>query len=557
VIVRSPRVAVAVAFSLSFLAATPALAQVQAGDILVPEFETGSVVNIRDGGDFTGVPRFATGLTEPMGLCQGPGGHIYVTENGSGEVTIITAGGNFTGAQAFATGLDTPASLLCTPTQILVTELLDGQVTDITAGGDFTTTPGFATTDTNPADLLRDGQGRLWVTTFDDGVIEITAGGDFRNATYYAPNNLDPDASLALTRIGPMLLVANELTDQVLNFTAGGNMSTLPVFATVNELIGMRYNAATDQLLAASEPDDAIYDISEGGDFTNGAPPFASGIVLFDVAHIVFVGAASQPECGNGTPETGEECDDGDEDDTDACPTTCENAECGDGFVRAMFEECDDGNEIDTDACPTTCENAECGDGFVQDLVEDCDDGNEVDTDACPTTCEAAECGDGFVQDLVEECDDGNTRPGDGCDETCAVEGGGGDDDGGDDAGDDTGDTGDTGDDTGDGGDDTGDGGDDSGGDGGDDTGGDDGTGADGGDGDGGGCSAAGRLGGGGLLAVLLALHGLFVAGASGRRVKVERFALLRKRRAVFWTCSRVTRAITRSTATSRSRSSP
>src|SRR6266545_1169217 len=93
------------------------------GDILIPEFDEGSVVNIRGGGDFTGALRFATGLSSPMGLCQGPGGDIYATEFGAGEVTIITEGGDFTGAPAFATGLNTPASLLCTSGQVLVTEL--------------------------------------------------------------------------------------------------------------------------------------------------------------------------------------------------------------------------------------------------------------------------------------------------------------------------------------------------------------------------------------------------------------------------------------------------
>src|SRR5687768_17540615 len=81
----------------------PALAQAQDGDILVPEYSAGTVVNIRGGGDFTGAARFASGLSTPMGLCQGPGGDVYVTEFTTGEVTIITAGGDFTGEPAFAT----------------------------------------------------------------------------------------------------------------------------------------------------------------------------------------------------------------------------------------------------------------------------------------------------------------------------------------------------------------------------------------------------------------------------------------------------------------------
>jgi MYXO-CTERM domain-containing protein len=125
--------------------------------------------------------------------------------------------------------------------------------------------------------------------------------------------------------------------------------------------------------------------------------------------------------CGNGMVDPGEECDDGNPDDTDMCLATCVAATCGDGFVQAGVEECDDGNDVDTDDCPTTCAAATCGDGFVQDGVETCDDGNDVDTDDCPTTCVPAECGDGFVQDGVEECDDGNDVDTDDCANDCTM----------------------------------------------------------------------------------------------------------------------------------------
>ncbi len=49
-------------------------------------------------------------------------------------------------------------------------------------------------------------------------------------------------------------------------------------------------------------------------------------------------------------------------------------------------------------------ELAVCGDAQI-DPGEECDDGNEVDTDACLSTCEAAFCGDGQVHEGVEACD--------------------------------------------------------------------------------------------------------------------------------------------------------
>ncbi|MCX4242876.1 DUF4215 domain-containing protein [Paraliomyxa miuraensis] len=119
--------------------------------------------------------------------------------------------------------------------------------------------------------------------------------------------------------------------------------------------------------------------------------------------------------CGNGILDDGEECDDGNGDDTDACPTTCTVAECGDAFVLAGIEECDDGNMSNLDACLVGCVAAMCGDGFLWAGVEFCDDGNGDDTDGCPSNCMAASCGDGFVWAGVEECDDGNTEPTDAC----------------------------------------------------------------------------------------------------------------------------------------------
>lgn len=127
------------------------------------------------------------------------------------------------------------------------------------------------------------------------------------------------------------------------------------------------------------------------------------------------------PVCGDGItdPDLGEECDDGNLDDTDDCLTSCHGARCGDGKIQAGVETCDDGNQDDTDACPTTCQDAVCGDGFLHAGVESCDDGNEVDTDACNNQCQAGlGCGNGNV-DPGEECDDGNKSNADACTTQC------------------------------------------------------------------------------------------------------------------------------------------
>ncbi len=61
-------------------------------------------------------------------------------------------------------------------------------------------------------------------------------------------------------------------------------------------------------------------------------------------------------------------------------------AECGDGVLGGT-EACDDGNDDDEDACTTACERARCGDGFVEAGVETCDDGNTVGGDDCGPSC--------------------------------------------------------------------------------------------------------------------------------------------------------------------------
>ena len=67
------------------------------------------------------------------------------------------------------------------------------------------------------------------------------------------------------------------------------------------------------------------------------------------------------------------------------------------GWCAAGVEECDDGNEVNTDACLNDCLNASCGDGHRRndlqqgdDGFEVCDDGNFREDDACVGQCEAA-----------------------------------------------------------------------------------------------------------------------------------------------------------------------
>ena len=104
-----------------------------------------------------------------------------------------------------------------------------------------------------------------------------------------------------------------------------------------------------------------------------------------------------EPVCGNGFLEPGEECDDGNELETDACLSSCVRARCGDGIVEAGVEDCDDGNAVRWDGCNGLCERefvpevpqmpvVTCG-NRQYDPGEACDDGNEVDDDFCSNDC--------------------------------------------------------------------------------------------------------------------------------------------------------------------------
>jgi cysteine-rich repeat protein len=109
--------------------------------------------------------------------------------------------------------------------------------------------------------------------------------------------------------------------------------------------------------------------------------------------------------CGNGVPDAGEQCDDGDTDDTNACTNACHLPACGDGIV-STGEQCDGGNSVPGDGCGATCQNEVCGNG-ISDPGETCDDGNTTANDGCSATCHLEGCGDGAIQP-GEDCDDSN-----------------------------------------------------------------------------------------------------------------------------------------------------
>lgn len=123
------------------------------------------------------------------------------------------------------------------------------------------------------------------------------------------------------------------------------------------------------------------------------------------------------PTCGDGVVDSGEECDDGNDDELDGCSSACLLAQCGDG-VRQGDEECDDGNDDDSDACTSACRFPVCGDGIISSTLlrqtftspvvtnsagvtgHVCDDGGTCQASSCDVVANGAAPEHGICQAL-------------------------------------------------------------------------------------------------------------------------------------------------------------
>ena len=93
-----------------------------------------------------------------------------------------------------------------------------------------------------------------------------------------------------------------------------------------------------------------------GNNGTNGSPCSVTdnndGSVTIDCPDGTTV-TYNVPLCGNGEVEAGEECDDANADNSDACLSTCMDASCGDGYIGPN-EYCDS-NLLGDYQCDPTC----------------------------------------------------------------------------------------------------------------------------------------------------------------------------------------------------------
>ena len=112
--------------------------------------------------------------------------------------------------------------------------------------------------------------------------------------------------------------------------------------------------------------------------------------------------------CGNGTTESGEQCDDGGE--TATCNADCTVAACGDGTFNPSAEQCElDAHCGGGDVCSPSCfceAPPMCGNG-TQETGEDCDD--FVETASCDADCTFPMCGDGELNPSAGEACEANS----------------------------------------------------------------------------------------------------------------------------------------------------
>ncbi|MEM7153379.1 MAG: hypothetical protein AAF799_11095 [Myxococcota bacterium] len=351
----------AVAFGLSLAASGSA--QAEPLGLLVVEHDAGAVLRFGEGGDLSTAERFATGLSDPYGLCVGPGGDIYVAESATGEITVITEGGDFTDAMPFAFATFTPVDLWCTETQILVSTPIPPLpvIADITQGGDLLLSIElYATGLPAPIGMTRDGEGNLFSAN-GAGIFDVTTPGDFAMAEPFATGQ----SVLTMTWTGEALWGGHSALPAIYDLTPGGDL-TMAEPVAVLPTVGAGH---IDGLLTTLSGEtyavtgNEIYEVGAGGDLTM-ATPFATGLQTGERG---FVGmlehiCSADADCSDGDacngmeqcvdnrclpPEQPLSCDDGDACTEDSCEAsrgcmheTIANC-CDEDFDCTVDELCD------------------------------------------------------------------------------------------------------------------------------------------------------------------------------------------------------------------------
>lgn len=123
------------------------------------------------------------------------------------------------------------------------------------------------------------------------------------------------------------------------------------------------------KILDAIESDEETYDFDDSGVFSIACYPD----VVDNRDNVCKTTVSVSGECGNGTQESDEQCDDGNMTSGDGCTSLCQveaadGSVCGNG-VKESKEQCDDGNNLDGDDCTSICQNTTPSTGPVLTLI--------------------------------------------------------------------------------------------------------------------------------------------------------------------------------------------
>ncbi|MEO7730191.1 MAG: hypothetical protein ABIY55_04405 [Kofleriaceae bacterium] len=139
----------------------------------------------------------------------------------------------------------------------------------------------------------------------------------------------------------------------------------------------------------------------DGNGLADCADPVCAALPACQPTHVAV--------CGDGQPDPGEGCDDGNMVDGDECETNCTRPVCGNS-IRDVGESCDGGGNA-TATCNADCTVAMCGDGKLNLAAGELCDGGGAATATCDADCTAPRCGDGELNTAAGEEVDSPTSP--------------------------------------------------------------------------------------------------------------------------------------------------
>jgi cysteine-rich repeat protein len=199
-----------------------------------------------------------------------------------------------------------------------------------------------------------------------DGVFKSTDGG----TSWSAPGVTNTiTICLAIDPSSPSTLYAGTI-DGVFKSTDGGtSWSAMSTGLTITYVPALAIDPSTSTTLYSGTQGGGVFKSTNGGTswdaMNTGLTDTLVNTLAIDpdtpttlYAGTYFGGVFSiQQLCGNSVLDAGEQCDDGNQNNNDACKNDCTPNVCGDGVVYTGVEQCDDSNQVDGDGCSATCQS--------------------------------------------------------------------------------------------------------------------------------------------------------------------------------------------------------